>query len=316
MPIRSRVNQYRGVNAHLHSVMQERPRNWGGFHSRVINDLFDEVTRTLPTGYLADNERSLQIREFNPDSGERIQFRRPDTAIFSPEPRTQASLETGASLSARATFVLPAQATFDDDPDLYYQSLVIRPIRDDDLGEVIAWLELLSPGNKPGGRGAVQYIEKRRSLLMAGVVLIEVDWLHESRSPISALPSYPDRDDHAHAYSITLTVPRPSLAEGYTWVFGTHVDQTLPRIQVPLLEGDTCTIDFETSYQRHFQRAPLHNRLVNYAELPPNVDRYTAEDQARIRARMEAVARAVASGKDLEQGPFEIGEAQPKDNPD
>ncbi|MDZ4765058.1 MAG: hypothetical protein SGI73_10955 [Chloroflexota bacterium] len=64
MPIHLRDNQYRGVNAHLHSLLQSDYDGWETFHRDHIGYLRLELERALPveSGYFVLAERSLQIR--------------------------------------------------------------------------------------------------------------------------------------------------------------------------------------------------------------------------------------------------------------
>ena len=64
MPIRSRKNQYRGVNARLHSVLQA-DASWDSFHSNYISDLAEAIDGQLPTGYLVNLVRSSQPNKLN-----------------------------------------------------------------------------------------------------------------------------------------------------------------------------------------------------------------------------------------------------------
>jgi Protein of unknown function (DUF4058) len=61
MPIRSRQNQYRGINAHLHSVLQA-DSGWDSFHMNHVVDLVHAIDKCLPVGYLANINSSLQVR--------------------------------------------------------------------------------------------------------------------------------------------------------------------------------------------------------------------------------------------------------------
>ena len=61
MPNRSRQNQYRGINAHLHSALQN-DGGWDSFHTNHIVDLGRAIDACLPIGYVVDIKPSLQIR--------------------------------------------------------------------------------------------------------------------------------------------------------------------------------------------------------------------------------------------------------------
>jgi hypothetical protein len=76
-----------------------------------------------------------------------------------------------------------------------YEYIVGDPLR----GEPVAWIELLSPSNKPGGQDASYYRDKRLKLLQSGVVFVELDYLHESSPTFEGFPSYRIVDNLMHA---------------------------------------------------------------------------------------------------------------------
>jgi hypothetical protein len=59
MPLIQRENPYRGVNAHLHSLLQATSGGWAQFHAPHIIHLAEWIERHLPAGYNAFPERSL-----------------------------------------------------------------------------------------------------------------------------------------------------------------------------------------------------------------------------------------------------------------
>ncbi|MCL4253812.1 MAG: DUF4058 family protein, partial [Anaerolineae bacterium] len=115
-----------------------------------------------------------------------------------------------------------------------YSAVAIRQITSNNqIGQVVAWLELLSPSNKRGGSGEAQYQHKRTQALHGGIVLIELDYLHHTPPIMRRIPSYPDGDDGAYPYTISLTDPRPDLKTGKLRVYGFGVDTPIPTIEIP-----------------------------------------------------------------------------------
>jgi hypothetical protein len=75
------------------------------------------------------------------------------------------------------------------------------------------------------------------------------------------------------------------------------------------LSGEqTITLDFGEVYNQSFASFGIYGYQVDYEQEPVRFDTYRDDDQQRIRARMQAVLRAHQQGKDLEQGPFPIGD--------
>ena len=81
-PVRSVRNQYLGVNAHLHSALQDEG-GWGNFHTRHIVHLADWLNRQVRSlGYIAVVEDSLQIRRMD----ESVRRPKSDITIYDVQP--------------------------------------------------------------------------------------------------------------------------------------------------------------------------------------------------------------------------------------
>ena len=80
--VRSIRNQYRGINAPLHSYWQSMG-GWHSFHGNHIADLLRSLRAALlPMGYTADLESSLQVRRLDRTNDEPES----DVTIFDPHP--------------------------------------------------------------------------------------------------------------------------------------------------------------------------------------------------------------------------------------
>ncbi len=305
MAIRSRRNQYRGINAHLHSYLQQHRVEGPVFHDGHVIDLARALNRVLPEGYISFPERALQIRQFHPVTGEEIDPRKPmtlkpDVSVFERHTH-RPSTHPSSEMTTMPTLTLPAIESIDDD-DLYLSAVVIYVADDDGTkGKPVTRLELLSPSNKAGGSGYLQYREKRALTLRSGVVMVELDYLHESRPVIDAVPSYIDGDTGAYPYAIIVTDPRPTLEAGELRVYGFGVDAPLPIIPIPLAGDDTVMFDFGDVYHFTLLNGVWLSTFVDYATEPVNFETYHEADRERIKARMRAVQQAHARGDDLEQ---------------
>lgn len=308
MPIHSRTNQYLGINAHLNSRLQGEFGTWGIFHSSHITDLARAIDAKLPPGYVVEPEKGLQIVEFHPDTGEavRVRRRKPDLTIYDTD---LAARRSGGALAATTapTLTLSALEAIDENPELYYPALAIREVEvDGEIGRAVTWIELLSPTNKSSEPGFLQYSEKRISTLRSHVSLVEIDYLHETLSPIPTLPSYPDRERGAYPYTVVVTDPRPTLQEGRMNVYGFGVDEAMPVVPIPLAGEEAIALDFGAVYHQTFASLRSFSLRVDYEQLPDRFETYHEADQARIRARMAAVQEAVRRGLALEAGPFPL----------
>lgn len=311
MPIHSRQNQYFGVNAHLQSHFQTHG-GWSSFHTRHIGDLAGAIDGLLPAGYLVDIEQSLQIREYHPDTGERLRRPEPDITIYDTGPERSRSASSSGSQDVVATLTQPVTATFKFDEDLYFSALVIRQIEPDQaLGQPVTRIELLSPANKQGGSGEWQYLEKRVAAIKSGVCLVEMDYLHHTPSPVGGVPSYPGHDPGAYPYTITVSDPHPTLEDGLSRTFGFRIDASIPLIDIPLVGSDRFTLDFGAVYNQTFGALAAYQARVDYEKPPEDMDTYSSDDQERIWRRMEIVQTIYQRGINLDSGPFTYEQAFP-----
>ncbi len=305
MPIFSRVNQYRGVNAHFNSLAQHEDDGWSSFHTRCIVAIGEEVAAHLPPGYRISWDASLQIREYHPDTGELLRRPRrpePDITIWDLNPSGAKSGSIAESgMVATPTLVQVAEDTLSKNEASYYRAVVIYQEKDGKLP--VARIELLSPSNKPGGSSYESYIEKQDMALRAGKIsLTVIDFLHESASPIPNVPSYPDGEPGAYPYNITIIDPRPTLREGQSKTYGFGVDEMIPTLNIPLAGNDVVQVNFGLVYKTTYESASgTFSDLVDYTQLPPAFENYTPIDRQRIQARMNAVQQAVAQGIDIEK---------------
>lgn len=291
MALRFRKNQYQGINAHLHSRLQNEFDAWDIFHTAYITDLARAIDALLPPGYIAEPEKGLQIKQFHPLTGETIKPEllrksKPDISIY----ETSVSPRAGtymAGVAAAPTLELPTNMEVEE-PEIYLSAVVIRVIEDDEIKKPVTWLEVLSPTNKPGKTGFSQYYEKRHAALKASIALVEIDYLHETPPVTSLVPSYPDHESGAFPYGIIVTNPRPTLHEGRLRFYGIAINTPIPTIKIPLSGDDTFILDFNQVYQQTYESLAAYSQRVDYDREPERFDTYHPADQERIRSVMTA----------------------------
>lgn len=295
MPIYAPQNLYNGINAHLQSLLQAEDGDWESFHSAHIIHLAETLSQLLKGRYRVKPERGLQIREYHPITGERVVVRQtkrvvPDVSIY-PKTPPPPSIHPSPSAST-PTLTLPAIESIEDDPEIALTAVVIHEVLGKGkAGKPVTWIELLSPTNKPPGAGYLRYRDKRTPTLEAGIVMVEIDYLHETSSPIAGVPDYVTQEPGSYAYNITVTDPRPSLQAGQMNVYGFGVDDRLPIVNIPLAGDDIVSLDFGAVYNHTYEILDTFSEDVDYEQLPPNFERYRASDQARILQRMQMVKR-------------------------
>jgi len=275
------TNPYRGINAHLNSLLQTSgtkasPSMWHTFHTSHIGHITDFLNDILPANYVAHPEQSLQIRT---EGWETIEFleREPDVSIYG---RIGESQLSGSSLAVSVPREMALKQALDV-TEHFIKAVVIRKIQPHVVaGNVVARIELLSPTNKPGYSGYDGYRTGRNEALFSFVPLIELDYLHETLLPYNA--------PRAKAYAIIVSDPRPSVDAGRAKLYDFDVDERFPIVNIPLAGSDQLTFDFGAVYQHTFARGRW-GTYVDYNIPPARFGTYSADDQARIRAVMERV---------------------------
>jgi hypothetical protein len=174
----------------------------------------------------------------------------------------------------------------------------------DNQREPIVWVELLSPANKSNGFDREEYMSNRYLTLQEGIVLVELDFLHESHPLFASIPDYSSHADQSHPYRIVLLDPRDDFQHDRSVCAEFDVDEPLPTIVIPLDGPDVLEFDFNAAYQRTYTGTLYGPEFVDYSQLPLNFDRYSPADQTRIACRMLSVLEAAHAGTDLETGPF------------
>lgn len=193
---------------------------------------------------------------------------------------------------------------FDDEFPRYNAVKIYKPVEGEILGKLVTRIEVLTPYSKIGSE-ADTYHAQRLAELKQGIRLIEVDYLHETPSPIKHMPHYPE-DPQACPYNIIISDPTPSLQEGNVYVYPFYIDEHIPIIHVPLEYPNTFLLDFGEVYDEVFRSLRAYGLRVDYERLPEHFGTYSAADQARIRRRMRAVIKAHEQWLNLDEGPFPL----------
>ena len=291
--VRTIKNQYRGINAHLHSFWQAEHR-WNRFHNVHISDLLKLMRiQLLPMGYTASIEDSLQIRRIGDD----LNYPKGDIVIsdLRDTPRSHIPLKHSTT-----SLVIEDLLLDELDAEHPYSAVVIRE-NDSDIREPIAWIELLSPTNKGDTKDARTYYGKRWALLESGIVFVELDYLNETAPTFDNLPDYTRGDPDAQPYRLIILDSRLDLRQGPVKLEEFGVDMIPPEMSIPLNGDDKLLFDFAAAYQKTFEETRYgFEPELDYHQLPLHFDRYSRADQERIVARMLAIAQAERAGVDLE----------------
>jgi hypothetical protein len=298
MVVRSVKDQYQGINAHLHSLLQAQG-GWNAFHTAHIGDLNKTLKAQLsPMGYTTGLEPSVQIRRLD----EPIAQPESDVAIYDLDPLRPQQKPIPYSASTHEWVLPVAESSLSEK---IYSAVGIYELipESHQAGDLVAWLELLSPSNKGQSEDARLYREKRLNLLRSGVVFVELDYLHESPPTFIRLPRYRPQDEGSYPYRIVVIDPRPDFDLGQAHIHEFDVDAPIPLVTIPLNAGDVLAFDFGIPYQKTYEEMLYGLEWVDYSQLPPNFKRYTPTDQLRILTRMLTVVQAATAGENLETPP-------------
>jgi len=295
MPIRLRNNPYRGVNAHLQSYLQTAPSEWVSFHAEHITDLRRQLSRQLPAGYYARSEKSLQLYDVYLYTDVRPATIRPDVSIYKQQPpfeqseQSQVLHDTQSASSAVLTFPLSAITLLDEDYTL--MSIAIYSQAEQHEGRPVARIELISPSNTRHQSNFAEYRKKRIDTLMAGIRVVEIDYLHQYHGTIERVVQSGQTQVQTHRSTYLLNVfdPYPTFDQGMITVSPFSVNEPVPALVIPLVDADQTDFDINTAYQNTFNSQDYFHNLLDYSELPLAFDTYSPADQQRIRTRMEAI---------------------------
>jgi hypothetical protein len=244
-------NPYPGINSHLNSLLQtpgtdDQPSIWHSFQVHLVGNISDCLNTTLPINYIAFCEPSLQIR-----------CEHSIMQLQEIDPEDLMTAVVVRKLSGQATLGLP----------------VLR-------------IELLSPSNKPGGSHYTAYRSRRIEAIESNIPLVEIDYLHESVSPIVGLPRYPQHEN-SYPYYIAIHDNRPTWKEGFTTVYGFPVGRTIPKLILPLDDKNTIEFDFDAPYQHTYERGRWA-QLIQLDKQPARFDTYNQVDRNTISTRIAA----------------------------
>jgi hypothetical protein len=213
----------------------EDPGFWPDFHSTFIHSWREHIAERLPDHYHASIGERIYLLEEWP---EQPKLAGPDVAVThgrAPRPHRH---KRGSGAATLEPMTIPV--TILDAPRELYIEILHQPDR-----ELVAVLEMLSPGNKEEpGRSA--HLTKRNGLFYQKVHVVELDLLLKGRRLPLAKP-LPLAD---YYYFVAREDRRPDCAV-YYW----NLQDPLPTVPLPLLAGDAdimCDLQevFSTAFKR------------------------------------------------------------------
>jgi hypothetical protein len=193
----------------------EQEALWQDFHIGFLNTLKERLVPQIRPRYVVLLERYIYVHE-PPEkpAGRRL---RADLLVAAPRMSSQAG----------ATAVLETEApTQVEHIDQEVERVAYLEVRDNNDGEIVSIVELLSLANKRDEQP--QYLAKRGKVLASTAHLIEIDLLRGGRPMPDA-----NRSDCAYSVLVSRAAHRPRA--GF-WPIG--LKQRLPVIPIPLRDQD------------------------------------------------------------------------------
>lgn len=200
---------------------------WGDFHNHLIEHIYQHLADAVPERYFVrSGRRSYYILVGS--KGEVEHSFEPDVKITAPRSGKPKRKSGGMAVAEPAAAIDPLtlRAFIEDE----YREAFVEIYEADPKQRLVTTIEVLSPANKrPGTKGWKLYQRKRRSALLGGVNLVEIDLLRGGQKP-PMLDPWPDSP-------YTVLVARASR-EQYCKVWRASFQRPLPEIPVPLDEPD------------------------------------------------------------------------------
>lgn len=243
----------------------EHPALWPGVHQRLITYLGDRLNTLLPSQYVADIGERLYVvqpdRSIYPD----IVVVEPPSTVPHPERQQEG---TTATLASDPPWTLTV-------PPVEMREVFIEILSVGDASEVITVIEVLSPSNKTANsEGRQLYVSKQREILRSPTHLIEIDLLRSGEHTVAA-PR--DRLVERGVWDYLVCLHRGNRRERFE-VWATTLRQRLPRIRVPLANGEPdVVLDLQAVFDRCYDEGAYARRLDYRREPSPPLSAHDRE---------------------------------------
>ena len=256
-------NPFPGMNPYLEERIE-----WQACHTSLMIRISDALNAVLPPEYVASPETRCVISH----SGRVVE---PDIVVREQIPATlPRSTGDTAVLDRPATAAIPTPDASDaplvvvvdtwKERQVYVNIVRVGKGKFRDA-EVVTTIEILSPTNKnTRDEGYKAYRSKQEQVLSSRASLLEIDLLRAGTYavavPHEALPT----DRTWHYIACLHRGWRP--AEYAVWL--NSLREPLPRVEVPLAEGDpSVVLDLQAVFNLSYD-AGAYDRLVDYAQEP------------------------------------------------
>jgi Protein of unknown function (DUF4058) len=209
---------------------------WEGFHSHLIEAIYQGIALVLPPGYTIDTAVRSYVVLVEAE-GKHQRLAKADVTITEPTTAKKSRKRKGGVAVAEPTEAaesVPMQAFIAEE----FEETFVEIYAELEERVLVTCIEVLSPSNKrPGTEGWLQYERKRQALLLGRANFIEIDLLRGGTKQAMLTP-WPDSP-------YTLLVSRAKRAPSCR-VWLAHFHRRLPAIPVPLLAPEPdLTLDLQ-----------------------------------------------------------------------
>ncbi|HVA50872.1 MAG TPA: DUF4058 family protein [Pirellulales bacterium] len=227
----------------------EQPAYWPDFHATFVNYWREAIADLLPPTYEATLGERVYPVERDPDE-RKLGY--PDVAVTRDDGPLPSRPHAGGPTATLEPATIPL--TMLEGPRETYIEILHRPEH-----SLATALELLSPANKELP-GRVEYLAKRRALLLQKIHLVELDLLLAGRR----LP-FKEPLPEAHYYYFLSRGERRPDCQVYSWT----LRQPLPTLPVPLRHPDPdLQIDLGAVFATVYERGKFFRRVEYQAPIP------------------------------------------------
>lgn len=228
---------------------------WPGVHQGLITFAWTALNAILPPRYVASIGERLYVVQAERDIY-------PDIVVLE-HPSTQTPTERGvlgiAVAASDPPWVLNVKPV--EMREVYIEILPVA-----DQSRVVTVIEILSPSNKiAGSEGCHLYLTKQREILSSQTHLIEIDLLRQGEHTVTAPREMLLRKGK---WDYLVCLHRGGQGGRYE-VWAITMQQRLPRIHVPLQDGDPdVVLDLQAVFNRCYDEGAYVRRL-DYRSEPP-----------------------------------------------
>lgn len=240
-------------------------QHWGDVHSSLVIYARNQLQKVLPKDLRARVEERVVVAGLS----------RPRSVY--PDVRVVETWRSSRRPSPRAAGVATTEPVVIDLPNepetqTFVEIRLVSP-----GSRVVTVLEVLSPSNKKPGDAQEQYRRKQLEFLQTGVNLVEIDLLREG-DWVVALPADALEPNLRTPYRVVVRRGPCHLQADY---YPIALDKRLPRIRVPLREGDAdVPLDLQLLIEQCYDDGSYDD--IDYVAepkppLPPAAARWAAQ---------------------------------------